>query len=53
MISGYNVLDWSPTLGGAIGAIYGGFVELDDAIETKPVPAKPNKKKNLPAPERE
>ena len=23
---------WSPTLGGAIGAIYGGFVELDDAM---------------------
>jgi hypothetical protein len=31
-ISGYNVFTWSPTLGGAIGAIYGGFVELDDAI---------------------
>ena len=27
-----NVFDWSPTLGGAIGAVYGGFVELDDAI---------------------
>ncbi len=31
-ISGYNVFTWSPTLGGAIGALYGGFVELDDAI---------------------
>lgn len=29
---GYNVFTWSPTLGGAIGAIYGGFVELDDAM---------------------
>ena len=26
-----NVFAWPPTLGGAIGAIYGGFVELDDA----------------------
>ena len=31
-ISGYNIFTWSPTLGGAIGALYGGFVELDDAI---------------------
>ena len=36
MISGYNVFDWSPTLGGAIGAVYGGFVELDDAIGNDP-----------------
>jgi hypothetical protein len=27
-----NVFAWAPTLGGAIGAVYGGFVELDDAI---------------------
>jgi hypothetical protein len=27
-----NVFAWSPTLGGLIGAVYGGFVELDDAI---------------------
>ncbi|HEV7557484.1 MAG TPA: hypothetical protein VGO00_18600 [Kofleriaceae bacterium] len=32
MIAGHNAFDWQPTLGGAIGAIYGGFVELDDAI---------------------
>lgn len=31
-VSGYNIFTWSPTLGGAIGALYGGFVELDDAI---------------------
>jgi hypothetical protein len=31
-ISGFNVLAWPPTLGGAIGALYGAFVELDDAI---------------------
>lgn len=54
MISGYNVLDWSPTLGGAIGALYGGFVELDDAIETAPTPARrPPAKKNLKAAEDE
>ena len=29
---GYDVFAWPPTLGGAIGAVYGGFVELDDAI---------------------
>ena len=27
-----NVFAWPPTLGGAIGAVYGGFVELDDAM---------------------
>lgn len=27
-----NVFAWAPTLGGAIGGVYGGFVELDDAI---------------------
>ena len=31
-ISGYDVFAWSPTLGGAIGAVYGAFVELDDSI---------------------
>lgn len=50
-----NVFAWPPTLGGAIGAIYGGFVELDDAIgddssgKGKPAPkqlaAKPTVKK--------
>jgi hypothetical protein len=28
----YNLFTWPVTLGGAIGAVYGGFVELDDAI---------------------
>ncbi len=32
MIAGENVLAWTPTLGGAIGAVYGGFVELDDSV---------------------
>ncbi|MDB4959032.1 MAG: hypothetical protein JWO36_6601 [Myxococcales bacterium] len=32
LISGYDAFSWSPILGGAIGAVYGGFVELDDAI---------------------
>ncbi|MDX2087220.1 MAG: hypothetical protein SFX73_05195 [Kofleriaceae bacterium] len=43
-----NVFAWPPALGGAIGAVYGGFVELDDAIgddkaadsKEKPAPAK-------------
>ena len=44
-----NLFTWPVTLGGAIGAVYGGFVELDDAIgedrrddrkPSSPVPAK-------------
>jgi hypothetical protein len=41
---GENVFAWPPTLGGAIGAIYGGFVELDDAIgDDKSQPKKEQK----------
>lgn len=49
-VSGHNVFAWSPTLGGMIGAVYGGFVELDDAIGDDKTPAKgaPAKKKQLP-----
>ncbi|HEU0031339.1 MAG TPA: hypothetical protein VFQ53_11950 [Kofleriaceae bacterium] len=47
-IGGYNVFAWQPTLGGAIGAIYGGFVELDDAIgddkSAKKAAARPQRK---------
>ena len=43
-----NVFAWSPTLGGAIGAIYGAFVEIDDGVgddksaktKEKPKPAR-------------
>lgn len=37
-----NLFAWPVSLGGAIGAVYGGFVELDDAIgdDKKPPPAK-------------
>jgi hypothetical protein len=31
-IAGQNMLTWSPTVGGAIGAVYGAFIELDDSI---------------------
>jgi hypothetical protein len=31
-VPGGNVFAWYPTLGGAIGAVYGAFVELDDSI---------------------
>ena len=43
MIAGENVFVWPPTLGGAIGAVYGGFVELDDAIgdDKTAVPKRP------------
>jgi hypothetical protein len=40
LIAGQSIFTWPVTLGGAIGAIYGGFVELDDAIgEDKKPPA--------------
>jgi hypothetical protein len=31
-IGGQNVFAWEPSVGGAIGAVYGAFVELDDSI---------------------
>lgn len=31
-IGGFNVWAWPPSLGGAIGAIYGAFVEVDDGV---------------------
>lgn len=42
LVAGQNVFTWPVTLGGAIGAVYGGFVELDDAIgdDKKAAPAK-------------
>ncbi len=47
-IAGQPVLYWPPTLGGAIGAVYGGFVELDDAMGDDKSGKKPEPKK-LPA----
>ena len=45
-----NVFAWPPTLGGVIGAIYGGFVELDDAMgDDKPAGGK---KLDKPAPKK-
>lgn len=31
----HNITNWQMILGGAIGAVYGGFVELDDAVDDK------------------
>jgi hypothetical protein len=31
----HMIYDWQMILGGAIGAVYGGFVELDDAVDDK------------------
>ena len=41
LIAGHNIniFTWPVTLGGAIGAVYGGFVELDDAIGDDKKPA--------------
>lgn len=49
VINGYDVFTWGPTLGGAIGAVYGGFVELDDAIGDDKSGAKAAPQKKLPA----
>jgi hypothetical protein len=53
LVADYNIFTWQVTLGGAIGAIYGGFVELDDAIgdDKKPgaQPTAPTKKSPPPA----
>lgn len=46
-ISGFDVFSWSPTVGGAIGAVYGAFVELDDSIGDDGAAAK--KKQLAPA----
>jgi hypothetical protein len=46
VISGHDVTHWIISLGAAIGGVYGGFVELDDAIGDKPA-AKPAPKKQL------
>jgi hypothetical protein len=47
LASAVNLFTWQVTLGGAIGAVYGGFVELDDAIgdDKKPNDKKPADKK--------
>ncbi|HEU4735258.1 MAG TPA: hypothetical protein VFT22_45520 [Kofleriaceae bacterium] len=39
LLAGENIFTWPVTLGGAIGAVYGGFVELDDAIGDDKKPA--------------
>jgi hypothetical protein len=45
-VGGFDVWSWSPTLGGAIGAIYGAFVEFDDAVGDDAKPK--DEKKQLP-----
>jgi len=40
---GINLFTWPVTLGGAIGAVYGGFVELDDAMGDDKAPKKDGK----------
>lgn len=43
VVGDYPLIYWPPTLGAAIGGVYGGFVELDDSIgddgaKKKPAP---------------
>ena len=43
--------DWQPILGGVIGGLYGGFVELDDSVDEKArAAAKAKAKANKPKP---
>lgn len=35
MVGGQNIFGWAPSLAGAIRAVYGGFVELDDSMDDK------------------
>ncbi|HEY1549376.1 MAG TPA: hypothetical protein VGG28_16230 [Kofleriaceae bacterium] len=53
-IAGYSAM-WSPFVGGAIGAVYGGFVELDDAIGGPSADDKAKAKSQVPptAPKRD
>jgi hypothetical protein len=44
-----NIFTWPVTLGGAIGAVYGGFVELDDAIGEDKKPAARPAERTAPA----
>jgi hypothetical protein len=48
-IAEYDVFSWAPSLGGAIGAVWGGFVELDDAIGGEDKAATPSKAKKRPS----
>jgi hypothetical protein len=40
MVSGFDIFSWPVSVGGAIGGVYGGFVELDDSIGSNPDAAK-------------
>ena len=47
LVGGFDVFSWPPILGGAIGAVYGGFVELDDAIGEPPKQSPPKNQKQI------
>ena len=40
VIGGFPLLTWAPTVGGAIGGLYGAFVEFDDSIGDDPAAKK-------------
>ena len=51
LVQGHDIFTWPVTLGGAIGAVYGGFVELDDAIgDDKKAGAESGRPGSTPAP---
>ena len=50
MVSGFDIFSWPVSVGGAIGGVYGGFVEVDDSIGTNSDAKKaPAARKKLPA----
>ena len=48
-VGGHDIFSWAPTLGGAIGALYGAFVEVDDAVGDDAKALKSGDKKPAPA----
>lgn len=49
VISDLEVLYWPPTLGAAIGGVYGAFVELDDSIDDGASSRKPAARASSPS----
>lgn len=49
-VGDYNIFAWPVTLGGAIGAVYGAVIEVDDSIGEDKKPAESARPGSKPAP---
>jgi hypothetical protein len=47
LVGGEDVFSWPPVVGAAVGAVYGAFVELDDAMGDDAKSKKPSEAKQL------